>query len=584
MNFTDLTKTFEELTKTSKRLKKTYILSEFLKKVPQKDLEAVLMLSEGTVFYPWDERVLGLSNQTVLKIIHNATGENLIAIKRLWNELGDLGVVTEELMKKRKQMTLAQTTLTVKKVFTNLQNVASIEGTKSTDKKIGLIVDLLVSATPTEAKYIIKIVLGNLRIGIASGSVRDAIVWAFFEKEINFKYDKKDNTFDVDRTVYDQYIKATQHALDILNDFSKVATVAMEEKLKGLEKISITPGKPLKVMLFQKAENLEEAFKMVGKPAGIEFKYDGMRLLINNDGKKITCYTRRLDNVTKQFPEVTEYVKKYVKANNYILDAEAVGYDPKTKRYLPFQAISQRIKRKYGIEDTAKKYPVEINVFDILYLDSKSIIELPFKERRSLLKKVIKEKSKELVLAKQIITSDETEAQKFYEESLKAGQEGVMVKNLEAEYKPGSRVGYGMKVKQILEPIDAVIISAEYGEGKRSTWLSSFKLAVMDENKLVEIGKVGTGVKEKTEGVTFLELTKLLKPLTQEEHGRLVIVKPKIVLEVTYEEIQVSPTYNSGYALRFPRVKNLRLDKPLREISTLRDIVRIYKKQRGKEN
>ncbi|MEK6940703.1 MAG: ATP-dependent DNA ligase [Nanoarchaeota archaeon] len=584
MNFTDLTITLEELTKTSKRLKKTYILSELLKKVPQKYLEAVLMLSEGRVFPAWDERVLGLSDQTALKIIHNATGESIDTIKKLWSKEGDLGIVTEELMKKRKQMTLAHTTITVEKVFTNLQNVASIEGKGSTDKKIGLVTELLTSATPKEAKYIIKIVLGNLRIGIAEGSIRDAIVWAFFEKEINFKYDDKDNTFEVDRKVYDQYVNATQHALDILNDFSEVAGIAKKEGLKALEKISITPGKPLNVMLFQKAENLADAFKTVGKPAAIEVKYDGMRLLINNDGKKTICYTRRLENVTKQFPEVIEAVKKQVKAKSFILDAEVVGYDKKTGRYLPFQTISQRIKRKYDIEDIAKKYPVEINVFDVLYLDGKSVIELPFKERRSLLKKCVKEKKKELVLAKQIITSDEIEARKFYEEALSEGQEGVMVKNLQAAYKPGSRVGHGVKVKPILEPIDAVIIGAEYGEGKRSTWLSSFKLAVMDENKLVEIGKVGTGIKEKTEGVTFLELTKLLKPLVQEEHGREVIVKAKIILEITYEEIQASPTYNSGYALRFPRVKNLRLDKPLREISTLRDIVRIYKKQRGKEN
>src|SRR3989344_8222533 len=318
-------------------------------------------------------------------------------------------------------------------------------------------------------------------------------------------------------------------------------------------------------MLFQKAHDIEDAFERVGKPCAFEYKYDGFRLQIHKKSGKITLYTRHLENVTKQFPEVVKYAETHIDADNFILEGEAVGFDPKTKKYKPFQFVSQRIKRKHDIEELSKKLPVELNIFEVIYLNGKNCIKEPYEKRREMIEKIIKEEKWKIIIAKQIVTSSEKDAKKFYEEALANGQEGTMAKNMKGIYKPGSRVGFGVKIKPTMDTLDLVIVGAQWGEGKRSKWLSSFTIACLDEDtgEYVELGNVGTGIKElEGEGVTFDQLTKLLQPLIIEDKGKTVKVTPKIVVEVDYEEIQKSPTNSSGYALRFPRVVNLREDKP----------------------
>jgi hypothetical protein len=303
---------------------------------------------------------------------------------------------------------------------------------------------------------------------------------------------------------------------------------------------------------------------------------------IHKIDEKITIFTRNLENVTKQFPEVVKYLKEDIKANSFIIDSEAVGFSPKTGKYLPFQSISQRIKRKYDIEQISKEFPVELNIFDCMFYNGKSMIKEPFEKRRALLEKVVKQVQKKIVLSKSTIVNDENEVNKFYKQSLDAGNEGLMLKKLDAPYKPGARVGYMVKMKETEEPLDLVITEAEWGEGKRTNWFSSFTLACLDENgNFVDIGKVGTGIKEKSEGVTFEQLTELLKPLIISQKGKVVKVKPKIVVEVAYEEIQKSPTYSSGYALRFPRVLRLRnMERSAQDIADLEYIENYYIKQR----
>jgi len=338
-------------------------------------------------------------------------------------------------------------------------------------------------------------------------------------------------------------------------------------------------------MLAQKVATIKEGFEKVGKPCAIEYKYDGFRLLIHKKGEDISLFTRRLENVTKQFPEVVDYIKKYAKGNSFILDSEAIGFDRKTKEYKPFQSISQRIRRKYNIEKLQKELPVEINVFDIIYYNGKSQLNEPFEKRTALIKKIIKNHPYKIIHSKQIITGNEKRAKEFYKKALENNQEGVMMKSLEAFYQPGSRVGHMLKIKPEEKDFDLVIVGAEYGTGKRSGWLSSFILACKDKNKFLEIGKVGTGIKEKKAspdilGVTFEELTKKLNPLITEEKGKSVKIKPKIVVSVTYQEIQKSPNYESGFALRFPRFTALRPDKPLSEITTIKEVEEDFKKQK----
>ncbi|MBT5022062.1 ATP-dependent DNA ligase [Candidatus Woesearchaeota archaeon] len=586
MHYKELVELYEKIESTSKRLEKTYLVSKFLKKTIVSDLSMIILLLQGRIFPSWDERKIGVATKMVIKAISKSTGRSVDTIEETWKKMGDLGRVAEELVKTKRQVTLFQTELNVKKVFDNMRKLTTLEGTGSVDHKVGLISELLTSASPTEARYIVRNVLEDLRVGIGEGIIRDAIVWANFEEEIKVNYDSETKAITPDdREQYNKFVNIVQEAFDVVNDFAKVARIAKEEGVEGLKKLELSVGNPIKVMLYQKVTVIADAFEKVGKPAALEFKYDGFRMQIHKFDGKIILYTRRLEDVTTQFPEVVEYVKENIDADSFILDSEAVGYDQKTKKYLPFQKISQRIKRKYNIGELANQFPVELNVFDIMNFNGENIIKKPFKFRREILEKIIKPVPYKIIYAKQIITSDEQEAQNFYEEALAAGEEGIMMKNLDGIYKPGSRVGYGVKVKPVMESLDLVIVAAEWGTGKRGGWLTSYTLACVDPDtgEFLEIGKVGTGIKElKEEGTSFGEMTELLKPHIIKEKGREVKIKPVVVIEVNYEEIQHSPNYSSGFALRFPRLIRLREDRRADEVSDIELIEDLFHSQRGR--
>jgi len=511
----------------------------------------------------------------VIKAISLASGRSAQQVIAQWKKSGDLGDTAQQLLGKKSQNTLGGSQNTVTNVFDNLQKLASMGGQGTVDRKVGLIAQLLTQATPREAKYIVRTVIGEVRAGVGEGTLRDAIVWAFSGLRVAFA----DGKISVDREAYDAAVQTVDRAFQLTHDFGFVAQTAKEQGLAGLSRMQLRVGVPLKAMLFQKVGDVAEGFAAVGKPCAIEFKYDGFRIQIHKS-KTVRIFTRRMEDVTKQFPDIVKEVNKQVHADTCILDCEAVGI--KDGHYLPFQQISQRIKRKHDIEAMAKEHPVRVCVFDVLQMDGKSLLGDPFEHRRKILNEHVKQDGM-LMLAEQIMTDDQEEAEAFYKKSLAAGNEGVMMKNLSSVYSPGSRVGFGVKVKPTMETLECVIVGADWGEGKRSKWLASFTLAVRDRGRFLAIGKMGTGIKEKaSEGVSFAELTKLLKPLIAEEHGRAVHLRPSFVVEVDYEEIQKSPTYESGYALRFPRFVRLRVDRGPDDVSTLHLVEKLYAEQRGR--
>lgn len=580
MDYIELAKVYEQLEKTSKRLEKTFIVSEFLKSIPKDKVDQIILLLQGRVFPAWDEAKLGVASKLVMKAIAIASGTTAQKVEKKWAEVGDLGKVASELLNNKSQSTLASQNLTMDKVFANIQKISKAEGMGSVDQKLKLIAELLSNASALESRYVIRTVLEDLRVGLGPGVLRDAIVWAYLFPKI--KYIPESQSIEVeDREKYNKLVELTQAAYDKLNDFAMVAQVAVRG-VKALEEIGIILAQPIKVMLAQKVAGPEEGFEVVGKPAALEYKYDGIRMQVHKSKGKIFLFTRRLENITKQFPEVVKSVDSHVLGDDFLLDCEAVSFDSKTGKYLSFQNISQRIKRKYDIEDIAKKMPVELNVFDILVLKGESLLTKSFAERRKWIETIVKPKEKEIVWARQLITQDAKEAKAFFQESISKGNEGVMMKNLQGIYKPGSRVGYMVKWKSIMESLDLVIVKAEWGEGKRSGWLTSFTLACMGEDgNFLEVGKVATGLKEKEEeGVSFKELTELLQPLVISEKGKEVVVKPEVVIEVKFEEIQKSPTYSSGYALRFPRFIRLRNDRAPDESSDLEMIQDFYDQQK----
>ncbi|MBU0628700.1 MAG: ATP-dependent DNA ligase [Nanoarchaeota archaeon] len=583
MEYLNLVQLYQKLEETTKRLEKTYLLSEFLKTTKKEDIAHIVLLLQGKLFPSWDERKIGVASRLILKAINISTGITIEKIEQEWKKTGDLGLVAENLVTRKKQVTLFSHQLSTQKVFNNLRKLAGLEGAGTVDKKLQLIAELLTSSKPLEAKYIIRTLLEELRVGVGEGSLRDAIVWASFGDKIGLKY-LSENKIDISsREEYNHYAAIVQRAYDLTNDFSSVAEAA-KLGLKELEEIELAVFRPLKVMLALKVKDIKEGFERCGKPADIEYKLDGFRIQVHKQGNKIKLFTRRLEEVTLQFPEVVEYVKKNVKGDSFILDSEAAGFNPKTGKYFPFQHISQRIRRKYDIEEMSNKFPVELNVFDILYYNGKNLIKEDFQKRRELIEKLITNKPKKIQVVTNLITEDEKKVEKFYKDSLSAGNEGIMFKKLDSPYKPGARVGHMVKMKPVMETLDLVIVGAEWGTGKRANWLSSFTLACIDEDgNFLEIGKMGTGIKEKSEeGTSFEQLTDELKPLILSEKGREVKLKPKVVIEVNYEEIQKSPNYSSGYALRFPRMINLRLDRHPSECSTITLVEDLYYGQKKK--
>lgn len=557
MLYSELASVYEKLEATAKRLEKKEIIADFLKKASESDLENIMYLLQGKVFPVTDERKIGMSSQTIIKSIALATGNNAEKVTKLWKKIGDLGLVAEQMISAKKQRTLYSKKLDVKKVFDNIKQMPELIGKGTVSKKINLASELLTSASPLEARYIVRTILEAMRIGVAEGTLREAIA-----------------------TAYGADVKEVEHAYSMLVDYVEVAKLAKKHNLKKAE---LVPGRAFEPMLAIKAETFEEAFEALGKPAQFEYKIDGFRLEIHKTNGKISLFTRRMENVTKQFPEIIQVIEKHVHASSFIIDSELVGYDSKSKKYLPFQSISQRIKRKYDIVKISKDFPVEIDSFDILYLNGKNLMHKPFSERRKILEKVVKQERTKIIVIPKLVTDNVKEAEKFYKESLKAGNEGVMIKKLDNIYVPGRHVGGWLKFKPVMETLDLVIVGAEWGEGKRATWLSSFDLACRHENKFLLIGKVGTGIKEKEkEGVTFDQLTKELKPYIEKEDKKHVTIKPKLVVEVAYEEIQKSPTYNSGWALRFPRILRIRYDRSPANAETLERIKGLAEKQRGR--
>jgi DNA ligase-1 len=559
MEFKKLTKVFQKLEKTTKRLEMTAILTEFLRKIPTKLLPTVTLLSTGRIFPDYSQKEVGVAYGLMVKAIMQATGLSKKEIESLYKKYGDLGLACEEALKKERQKRLSTKTLTVEKFVENATKASELEGSGTVERKVSLIAEIITSSKPEDAKYSVRLIMGQLRIGIGKGTVRDAIAKAF-------KVDSK----------------LVEHAWHQSPHYGRIAQIAKKSGEKGLKIVKTTIGEPMMMQLAEKTPNLETVFKTIKNPA-FEFKYDGMRTQIHKNEDKIWIYTRRLEDVTKQFPELIKWSRKAIRAKECVVEGETLVINKKTGKPMPFQKLSQRIQRKHDIEKMIKEIPIRIEMFEITYLNGRSFFKKELKKRWKILKKIINPIKGKFELADHIETKDPKKANQFFKKSLKEGHEGLIAKNLDAVYQPGRRVGYWWKVKAAAESLDLAIIGATHGTGKRAGSLSSFILGCMKGNKIVECGMMSTGIKEKGEDMTYKKMTKLLKSYIIKEKGKRVDIKPKIVIEVGYEEIQKSPNYKSGFALRFPRFIRLRTDKSIKQIDTVKRIKYLYKIQKGRK-
>ena len=535
MEFSRLIGVYESLEDTTKRLEMTDIVSEFLKETPADILDIIVYFLLGKVFPDWMDRELGVGTKLVLRVISQVSGISEPVIEDYTREEGDIGKACARAITEKKQVILFTERLSVEYVYEILDKLSQFSGARSQEKKLKYLSNLFSSATGREARYLVRIILGTMRTGIGEGTVRDAIAQGF-----------ECDTFKVER------------AFMLTNDMGLVAKTASQNP-EALDTLDITFFKPIKFMLAQ-VGSLQEAKERMSV-LSCEIKYDGSRAQIHKKGDNIKIFSRRLEDITQALPDLVKAVQKSV-SGDAIVEGEIVATENEHPR--PFQYVLRRLRRKYDIEEMIEKIPLRIYLFDVLYKDE-SLIDFPFKKRREVLQNTV-HNTENAQISQVLVTESVKEANQFFEHSLDIGHEGLMVKDLTSVYQPGARGKKWLKIKQTMENLDLVIIGADWGEGRRAHWLASFLLGIKDEQgNFLEIGKVGTGITDDT----FTTLTKKLKPYIIEQKGKTVTLVPHFVVEVAYEEIQKSPNYESGYALRFPRVVRFREDKSVEEADDL---------------
>ena len=551
-SFRELAEICEKIESTTKRNLMVSIVSEFLQKLSLEEVEPAVSMILGRAFPKWDQRTLEVSWATLTSVIRKLTDIDWRMFIEAFNRTGDVGDATRIVLEKsrvKKQATLFEKPLTILEVRRNFEAIAEASGPGSREKKERLLETLLSNSSPVEAKYIVKILIGEMRTGFHEGLMELAVSKAF----------------GIPHTLI-------QKAVMMRGDIGEVAYLAKKGGKNALTNISFRIFHPIKPMLAQMAENVEEALKEHRGKTAFEYKLDGARIQIHKLGDEVRIFSRRLTDVTASLPEIVEIVRKEVKAKEAILEGEVIAVN-ETGNPLPFQHLMRRFRRVHGIEDVSKRIPVKLYLFDLIYFDGQSLIDKPYIERRQKLAEI----SGKISLTKQIITDNVKDAQLFLEQAINAGHEGLVAKKLDSPYTPGVRGKKWFKIKKTLEPLDLVVVAAEYGYGRRHNWLSDYYLAARDEKtgEFLIVGKTFKGLTDKE----IIEMTSRLKELAIKEEGRRVIVVPKIVVEVAYNEIQKSPKYRCGMALRFARITRIREDKSPEEADTIQKIKEIYEKQ-----
>jgi DNA ligase-1 len=550
--FKALAELCEKLEATSKRLLMIDLVADFLKNLETREVEPAVSMILGKPFPKWSQQTLEVSWATLSEIIKGLTGVEWNVFMGAFSKTGDIGSATKtvfEESKVKRQATLFERTLTIAEVRRSLEAIAETTGYGSREKKERLIEALLSSASPVEAKYLVKIFIGEMRTGFYEGLMEQAVSKAF---QIP--------------------LEVVQKASMTIGDIGEVAAVAKMEGREGLLKIGFKVFRPVKLMLAQMADDVAEALEEHDGKTAFEYKLDGARVQIHKLGDEVRIFSRRLTDVTESLPEIVETTRKNIQAKEAILEGEIIAID-KLGLPIPFQHLMRRFKRVHAIEDMTEKIPVKLYLFDVLYLNGESLIPVPYLQRRQ----ILAENAGEIPLTEQIVTDKTEEAEQFLKKAIDAGHEGLMAKKLNSPYTPGTRGKRWLKIKPVLEPLDLVIVAAEYGYGRRHDWLSDYYLAARDAetSEFLTVGKTFKGLTD----VEIIEMTRQLKQLTIKEEPRRVFVVPKIVVEVTYNEIQKSPKYKCGMALRFARINRIREDKSPEEADTVQRVREIYEKQ-----
>jgi len=555
--FRELCELCEKLGATTKRLVMVDLVANFLKDLQPEEVEPAVSMILGRPFPKWDQRVLEVSWATLSGMIKRLTNVDWSDFRYAFSQTGDIGSATRtvfEASRVRRQVTLFEKPLSILEVRHTFETIAETSGYGSRERKERLVEILLGQASPLEAKYVVKIIIGEMRTGFYEGLMEMTVAKAF-----------------------DLSLETVQTASMLTGDIGEIATIAKMKGKEGVTQLGFRVFHPIKPMMAQMAEGVNEALKEVGGVMAFEYKLDGARIQIHKSGDDVRVYSRRLTDVTESLPEVVQLVRSEVKAGQAIIEGEVIAVGQDRTSPLLFQHLMRRFRRVHKIEEIIKRIPIELQLFDVIYLNSESLVNMPYTERRKKLKGI----AGGIQLTQQIVTGNPEEAEAFLREALNNGHEGLVAKRLDSPYTPGIRGKRWFKIKRTLESLDLVIVAAEWGYGRRHNWLSDYYLAARDAEtgKFMVVGKTFKGLTDRE----IIEMTKRLQELTIKEEPHRVVVVPKIVVEVAYNEIQKSPKYECGMALRFARIARIREDRSPEDADTIQRVREIYEKQYEKK-
>lgn len=591
MYFEVMAEVFERLETTSSRLQIIAILTDLFKKADPVDIDKVVYLVQGELWPQWrGEPELGVGEKLLIKALSLALSVPEAEVERLYKKHGDLGRVAEYLKASRRGQAGGLVSfmggqarkLTVSEVYNSLAKIARLVGEGSRDLKIKILVSLLHDASPREAKYIVRLVEGNLRLGVGDATILDALAIAF-------------GGSDAMRPI-------VERAYNLRADLGNIASILAREGIEALKKLTPEVGIPIRPMLAERLDNAKEILEKVGGKGVVEYKYDGERAQIHKKGDTIYIFSRRLENITHQYPDVVAMARKQIKAREAIVEGEIVAIDPETGEMRPFQELMHR-KRKHDIEDIAKKYPVVVRLFDALYVDGEDLTGKPLTYRREVLERII-DQSPSFSIASYIVTDNPEELDRFFLKAVEEGCEGVVVKAIhqKAIYQAGARGWLWIKYKrdyksEMIDSVDLVVVGAFYGKGRRAGLFGTVLLAAYDPQNDVfkTVCKVGTGFTDQD----LAEMNKMLQPLIiSHRHPRVVSdiepdvwVVPQLVMEIIGAELTLSPLHTccrdsiregTGISIRFPRFVRWRPDKKPEDATTEKELYEMYIRQMKK--
>jgi DNA ligase 1 len=571
-------RTAEAVAATTKKLEKVRLVAEYLRSRPVEEAAQAAVFFSGRAFPAWEERTLQVGGTLLWRTVGEISGKGEVALTAAYRRYGDLGAAAEEVLERSAPR---KSSLSVAELAAAFDELAR---TSTAAKKITLLQDLLRRATALEAKYVIKIISGDLRIGLRESLVEEAIAKAFDEK-----------------------VKDVQRANMLLGDIKEALRLAGDHKL---DHARMRLFHPIGFMLASPAQDAQEALSYFDRTA-VEDKYDGIRAQAHVGGKvggkddpRVRLFSRTLDEISGSFPELPPALRAF--PDPLILDGEILAWSHDMAQALPFSELQKRLGRKTVSEEMLRNVPVVYMAFDVLYAGGELLIEKPLEERRRILERAFASVHKDgfiveygmatenpqgnlvfeptvgtrsgtprVVLAPALTADSAAALEDIFIAARERGNEGLMIKDLNSTYTPGRRGKSWLKLKKELATLDVVVTAVEWGHGKRNKVLSDYTFAVRDGEKLLNVGKAYSGLTD----AEIAAMTKWFMEHTLQDHGFRRTVEPKIVLEVAFNNMMRSGRHESGYALRFPRILRIRTDKSVDEIDTLETVQEIFSRQ-----